>query len=148
VKPSICGTLLGLWIGCLPLAACGRPAVSEESGSRAVKVEHIDGSDYSRVTLTGLAAKRLDIQTVAVRDVLIRGVLRKVIPYAAILYDTEGQTWAYATTGPLTFIRSPVTVDYIEGDVAVLSAGPPVGTAVVTVGAAELYGSEEEFEEE
>jgi len=135
-------------IACLPLLACGRPSVSEEAGSRAVKVEHIEGSDLSRVTVTELAAKRLDIQTAVVRTVLVRGTLRKVIPYAAILYDTEGRTWAYTMAAPLTFVRSPVSVDYIEGDVAVLTEGPAVGVAVVTVGAAELYGSEEEFEEE
>jgi hypothetical protein len=140
--------MVGMCIACLPLVACGRASVSEETASRAVKVEHIEGSDLSRVTLTEQAAKRLDIQTAVVRTVLVRGALRKVIPYAAILYDTEGHTWAYTMTGPLTFVRSPVTVDYIEGDVAVLTEGPVVGMTVVTVGAAELYGSEEEFEEE
>jgi len=148
VKSSARLGMVGLCIACLPLAACGRPSVSEESGSRAVKVEHIEGSDLSRVTLTEHAAQRLDIQTTVVRSVQVRGTLRKVIPYAAILYDTEGHTWAYTMTEPLTFVRSPVTVDYIEGDIAVLTEGPAAGIAVVTVGAAELYGSEEEFEEE
>jgi len=142
------GVVVGLCIACLSAAACARPAVEEEAQSRAVKVEQIEGSDLSRVTVTEEAAKRLDIQTSAVHTVLVRGVQRRVIPYAAILYDTEGHTWAYTTTESLTFIRAPVTVDYIEGDVAVLSAGPPSGTLVVTVGAAELYGCEEEFEEE
>ena len=30
----------------------------------------------------------------------------------------------------------------IDGDVAVLSSGPPVGTRIVTVGVAELFGTE------
>jgi hypothetical protein len=34
------------------------------------------------------------------------------------------------------------------GEQAFLSAAPPPGTEVVTVGSAELYGSEIEFEEE
>jgi hypothetical protein len=70
------------------------------------------------------------------------------IPYAAVLYDTTGKTWVYTTSASLVFVRSPVTVDHIEGDQAVLTAGPAVGTAVVTTGAEELFGSETEFEEE
>jgi hypothetical protein len=36
----------------------------------------------------------------------------------------------------------------MNGDQAVLSNAPPVGTKVVIVGASELFGSETEFEEE
>ena len=32
--------------------------------------------------------------------------------------------------------------DSIQGDLAVLAAGPPVGATVVTAGAAELFGTE------
>jgi membrane fusion protein, heavy metal efflux system len=39
-------------------------------------------------------------------------------------------------------MRERVTVEFIEGDQAVLSKGPAEGSAVVTVGAAELYGTE------
>ena len=141
---------VGLCIACLPLAACAKPPVEEEVESRAVKVEQIEGSDLSRVTVTEEAAKRLDLQTKTLRTVMIRGTLRKVIPYAALLYDKDGNTWAYVATGgdPLTFVRASVTVDYIDGETAVLSAGPAVGAVVVTTGASELFGSEEEFEEE
>ena len=140
---------VGLCIACLPLAACAKPQVEEEIGSRAVKVEPIEGTDLSRVTVTEEAAKRLDLQTAPLRTVMIRGALRKVIPYAALLYDKDGNTWAYvATDQPLTFVRASVTVEYIDGETAVLSAGPAAGTVVVTTGAPELYGSEEEFEEE
>ncbi len=101
-----------------------------------------------RVTLTEAAATRLDIQTAAIRDVVVNGTRRKVIPYAAVLYDTEGATWTYTNPEPLVFVRYRIEVDYIEGDLAILSAGPPSGSAVVTVGAQELYGAEVEFEEE
>ena len=40
------------------------------------------------------------------------------------------------------FIREPVTVDDVEADVAILSSGPEIGTPVVTVGVAELFGTE------
>jgi len=68
--------------------------------------------------------------------------LRKVVPYAAVLYGVHGETWVYSNPEPLVFVRRPIVVDYIEGDQAILSEGPEVGTAVVTVGAAELFGTE------
>jgi len=78
----------------------------------------------------------------------VHGTQKMVVPYAAILYDTQGHTWVYTNPASLTFVRTPITVDNIEGGEAVLSAGPPPGSVVVTVGAEELYGSETEFEEE
>jgi hypothetical protein len=66
----------------------------------------------------------------------------KVVPYAAVLYDARGNTWAYTNPKPLTFVRHAIHIDYIEGDLAVLSDGPPSGTEVVIVGAAELFGAE------
>ncbi len=148
MKSSARWKVVGLCVAWLPLAACAKPPVEEEVESKAVKVEHIEGSELSRVIVTEEAATRLDLQTGAIRTVSLRGVQRKVMPYASILYDTEGHAWAYTVMEPLTFVRAPVTVDYIDGDLAVLSDGPPAGTKVVTVGAQELYGSEEEFEEE
>ncbi len=64
------------------------------------------------------------------------------IPYGAVLYDPEGDTWAFVNVSALTFVRAPIDVDHIDGDVAFLSGGPPAGTKVVKVGAAELYGAE------
>jgi hypothetical protein len=68
--------------------------------------------------------------------------LHKVVPYAAVLYGVHGETWVYSNPQPLVFVRQPIVIDYIEGDRAYLSEGPQVGTAVVTVGAAELFGTE------
>jgi hypothetical protein len=48
----------------------------------------------------------------------------------------------YVSPSANTYTREPVTVEVIEGDRAVLAAGPAAGTAVVSVGAAELYGTE------
>ena len=70
------------------------------------------------------------------------------MPYAALLYDTEGETWAYTNPEAEVYIREKLKVDRIDGDKVVLAEGPKAGTKVVTTGAAELYGSEEEFEEE
>jgi biotin carboxyl carrier protein len=70
------------------------------------------------------------------------GAQQKVIPYASVIYDLNGDTWAYTNPAPLTFVRGHIAVDYIDGDLAVLSDGPAAGTVVVTAGAAELYGTE------
>ena len=39
-------------------------------------------------------------------------------------------------------MRQPITVTVIRGDVALIAAGPAVGARVVTVGSAELLGTE------
>ena len=67
---------------------------------------------------------------------------RKVVPYAAVLYDVHGDAWVYTNPEPLVFVRELILVDYIEGDLVVLLEGPSIGTAVVTVGVAELFGAE------
>jgi len=124
------------------LSACGARSSDSEVPEEAApaKVEHLKGVDPTRVTLTADAAKRLDIQTAPAQG--------DAIPYAAVLYDMEGNTWVYTNPEPLIFVRSPVTVDHIEGDQAFLVKGLPSGMTVVTIGAEELYGSETEFEEE
>ena len=87
---------------------------------------------------------RIRIKTSTVREVERFGgeTARKVVDYSAVVYEPKGDTSVYANPSPLVFVRQPVKVDYIEGDVAVLADGPPAGTAVVTVGRAELLGME------
>jgi hypothetical protein len=131
----------------LQLAGCKHTPEDTED-VKPVKIEHLAGAEPARVTLIESAAKRLQIQTDTVREMEIDGTLRMVVPYAAILYDTQGATWVFTSSQPLTYVRHAITIDRIVGDLVVLSQGPPQGTAVVTVGAAELYGSEIEFEEE
>ena len=65
-----------------------------------------------------------------------------VIPYSAVIYGLNGETWVYTNPEPLTFVRQPITVDHIEGGLAYLSDGPPLGSDVVMVGVAELYGAD------
>ena len=132
----------------LGVAACSRgQEEAAAEGYRDAKVEPVEGTDLSRVTLSQQAADRLGIQTTAVREqrVTVPGqpaAMHKVIPYAAVLYDESGDTWTFTNPQPLTYLRQPIKVDVIEGDTAVLSEGPAVGTTVVTVGAAELLGTE------
>jgi len=66
----------------------------------------------------------------------------RVVPYQALLYDEEGGTFVYVVHGPLTYLRRAVDVRSIDGDRVLIAAGPRAGTQVVTVGAAEVYGTE------
>lgn len=141
-------TIPALVIACLQLSACRQVAEEEEEEGGSAKVEHLEGAQPTRVTLTEEAARRIDVQTAPVSDAGVGGKPGKVIPYAAVLYDTQGDTWTYISPEPLTYVRHPIKVDHIDGEQAFLSDGPAAGTAVVTVGVAELYGSEVEFEEE
>jgi hypothetical protein len=135
--------VLGLLIALPQLSACTQTPVEATSGAEPAKVEHVEGSeDVSRLTLTAKAVERLGIQTTPIREERVAGKRRKVVPYGAVLYDAEGKTSVYVNSAPNTYMREPITVDFIEGDRAVLEAGPAVGTAIVTVGAAELYGTE------
>ena len=138
--------LAALIVSGLLLAACsGTSARTPKAGPATI--EQIDGTDLSRVTLTAEATERLGIQTAPVSEVEVaraggEPALRKVIPYAAVMYRSNGDTYVYTNLEPLVFVRAPISVDYIEGDQAVLADGPPTGTAVVTAGAPELYGTE------
>ena len=73
------------------------------------------------------------------------GAPRKVIPYSAVLYDTHGNTWTYTNPEPLVFVRQPINIEQIEGDLAILKQESAVDGAVVTAGAAELWGIESKF---
>src|SRR5439155_26712652 len=95
-----------LFAACLPLASCKRAAeatADEEKEIKPATVEHLDGAEPARVTLTDEAAKRIDIQTAAVTGTQVAGQERKVIPYAAVLYDTNGAAWTWINSTPLTF---------------------------------------------
>jgi len=133
--------LVLLAIVALPLlSACGGSSdTASESGPALV--EPIDGTDLSRITVTAKAAERLDLQTTAVRSAAGEGK-QTVIPYAAVLYQPNGETWTYVSPKPLTFVRERIVIDRIDGDRVVLSKGPAPGTKVATVGVAELFGAE------
>jgi len=140
--------VLVLLSGSLLLSACAPATVPEEEEFKPVTLEPIAGTDLNRLTLTEKAAERLGLETVPVVAQQVDGVDQLAIPYAALLYDSSGQAWVYVNESPLVFVRQTITVDSIEGDQVILSEGPEAGTNVVTLGATELFGSEEEFEEE
>jgi hypothetical protein len=116
------------------LSACGGQVPVTGEKVAPSMLEPIEGSELSRVILTEKAAERLGIETV-----LASGI---EVPYAAVIYDTEGKTWMYTNPAPLTYVRAPIMIDYIEGDTAFLAESLTSELAVVTVGVAELYGTE------
>ena len=135
--------VLGLLIAIPQLSACTQTSAEATSGAGPATVEHVEGSeDVSRLTLTAKAVERIGIQTTPISETTVAGKRRKVVPYGAVLYDADGKTFVYVSSAPNTYVREPITVDFIQGDRAVLTAGPAAGTAIVTVGAAELYGTE------
>jgi hypothetical protein len=126
----------------LLLSAAGARSASPAEAVVKVKpaqVEAIGGTKLSRITLHPKAAERLDIQTGQVRQ---DNSGQKIVPYAAVLYDLAGAAWVYTNPEPLTFIRHGIQIALIRGEEAYLSEGPPVGTPIVMVGAAELFGTE------
>ena len=120
------------------LPACTTARAGGEKVQPSV-VEAIEGSEFSRVTLTEKAVERLDIQTTLVST---NGNQEKVVPYAAVMYGLNGETWTYTNPESRVYVRQVIVIDRIEGDLAVLTEGPEDGTPVVTVGASLLYGAE------
>lgn len=125
------------------LSACGETpgsSYSTETASHAepARLEPIKGTDVMRVVFSAGGAKRVGLQTAAVRQ----SGKELVIPYGAVIYDSEGGAYAYTAPKPLTFVRREIEIDHADGDGVVLSDGPPAGTEVVTVGTAEVYGTE------
>jgi hypothetical protein len=128
----------------LTLAGCASAAPAE---APPATVTQMAGSQVPRLELTARAIARLGIRTQPVREAADAAgpgttSARKVIPYSAVVYDTDGSTWTYVNTAARTYVRQPITIATIQGDLAILSGGPPAGAAVVTVGAAELLGTE------
>jgi multidrug efflux pump subunit AcrA (membrane-fusion protein) len=69
-----------------------------------------------------------------------------VIPWSAVVHDIHGGTWVYERSAPRVYRRVRVEVKHLAGGdaeaLAVLGRGPPPGVLVVSVGAAELFGTE------
>lgn len=129
--------LIGLGLAAFLLAGCAQGEVAGiVSEDPPVRVEKNEASGISRLTLSAKAAERLGIATGAVSA----AGAGTAIPYAALVYDKKGKTWVYTNPQGRDFVRQEIEVERIVGDLAFLSSGPPVGTAVVTVGTAELWG--------
>lgn len=102
-------------------------------------VEPIKGTELAQVRLTEPAVERLRIETGTVE----RSRHGTVVPSTAVFVDPDAVWWVYTQVRPRTFVRHEITIDRQQDGVAFLSEGPEVGTRVVTVGVAELYGLED-----
>jgi hypothetical protein len=133
--------MAGLVIGAAAILAGCTTATPEETAPAVIKP--VAGSQIPQLQLTERAVQRLGIVTQPVRPTGAAGQpAHEVIPYSAVVYDHDGSTWTYVNTAARTYEREPITVTDIDGQVALLAAGPAAGTPVVTVGAAELLGTE------
>ena len=139
-------SLLTIMVVVLGGCAESKAAVKKVSPAR---VEPIEGTNRKRIVLVPKAAERLALRTVRVREATpdeMAGVVpadqssRTAIHLDAVLYDKTGAAFTYVNPKGFDYHREPITIAGIKNKVAVLAAGPPTGTAVVTAGAAELYG--------
>ena len=105
-------------------------------------VQFLNGSDVGLLTLQPSAIKRLDLRTAPVTSQRFDGKARLVVPYGAVIYDSEGETWLYVSTNARTFKRQHITIDRITQGRVILSAGPAAGTQIAAIGAQELWGIE------
>ncbi|GAC1363914.1 MAG: hypothetical protein NVSMB32_05910 [Actinomycetota bacterium] len=130
----------------LALPGCARPR-EETAGPAPGRIDQImvGGQQHQGVRLTEQAAHRLGIQT---KPVSAAPGGKLIIPVAAVSYNNDGTAFTYTSPEPLAYVQAPVTLESINGDEAIISAGPVPGTPVVTVGSAELLGIEvSQFEE-
>jgi hypothetical protein len=135
-------------VGGISVSGCSGGAGDSEIGGDPALVVAIDGpGGLHSIQLSPDAAARIGLETDIVRplsaDRQLGGPGLLVVDMAAVLYDQNGATWVYGQTETLTFQRMSVVVSRVDGNLAVLLSGPPVGTAVATLGAAELRGSED-----
>jgi hypothetical protein len=122
------------------LPACAAPVAAPAAvGEAPAKVEKNATTGIAKLTLTQKGVDRLELKTEPVTAGTGTEVL---IPYGALMYDANGKTWVYTNPGPRVYERVEVTVSKVQSGVVTATAGPPAGTQVVTVGAAELFGAE------
>jgi len=145
---AACTGLVLISASVVSLSACSGEASSGYDYETAThhepaKLEPIKGTDVQRVMFDAEAAKRVGLKTAPIRQ----DRRKEIMPYAALIYDAEGDTYAYTAPKPLTYVRQQIDIDHYDGDSVVLSDGPPIGTEVVTVGVDEVYGTEFEVEE-
>ena len=133
-------------IGAILLASgCQRASVAQKHSP--AKVDSTEVKGIMRVTLEARAAERIGLQTAPIQEESVNGRMRRVVPYGAVMYDTKGDTWTFTSSDAksLAFVRQPVVLEDIIGDKAILAEGPPVGTLVVVVGAAEVMAAEHKY---
>jgi hypothetical protein len=118
------------------LAGCASSASSTPQ-SPASKPVTLPGIATPNVVLTPLGAQRIGLETAPVSAGPAGAA---TFPYAALLYEPNGQTAVYVPAGTLTYARHFVQVDAINGGQVTVTSGVSPGERVVTNGAEELLG--------
>lgn len=125
---------MALVLAVLALAACKEASEASSEEPEPYTVEPIEGTDQVAVILTADGVKRIGLETTTTDG--------SFVPDSAIWIDVEGLEWVYTSPEPGRFVREQVLVERYEDGVANLAEGLTPGTEVVTVGVAELIGSE------
>jgi hypothetical protein len=127
----------------LSASGCSEAGASNEANAEtAVTVESAGEDQPARLTVSERAEQRLGLRTEPVRPVTGQPGVTELISYAAVVYDSDGKSWAYSAPSPRTYVRVPIEISSITGKTVLLRSGPRVGTQVVVVGAPELVGAE------
>jgi hypothetical protein len=92
----------------------------------------------ARIILTDEAVDRVALQTTEVKPL----GKELTVDHAALVFDKAGKPWVFTVVGPRTYLRAAIGIEEVQNNLVILSAGPPAGTQVVTVGAIELWGAE------
>jgi hypothetical protein len=140
-----------LLVACLAAAGCAASGQHAGEDAESSYVEPIQGTHLEMVTLTQQASRDIGLQTGPVLSYTSVAqapnkksitVVDPCVPTTAVIYDPTGQAWVYEATSTLTYVRAPITISKATSETTYLSAGPPPGTIIVTVGAPELLGVE------
>ncbi len=129
--------IVAVMVVVMPLAGCDDASEAKINSVRPATVEKQE-SGPSRIKLTELAAKRLDIQFEEMKGT--NGRLEA--SYNVVFYGNFGREWVIVSSQPNVFTRTAVKIERVEGDKVYFSKGPAVGTKLVTYGIAELIGIE------
>ena len=120
----------------------GKAGATEYHAARLIAVIAADAPDQPDDLFFVVDGAGMDAR----RQVLVAFTLteaqRMTIPSTALFYDEVGAAWVFVNPEPLVYMRHAVAVDFVQQDWAVLTDGPPAGTAVVTRGAMLLLGTE------
>lgn len=157
-----------IWFCLCMFSGCNQHKENDEAPEPSVTLSKVPNSTFNYVTLSQTALDRIGIELVPVKEYRTQANIAlpntqqttatpitqqptslssmqqsaKQVPYSAIIYGINGETWVYILVKSLTFVRAPVVIDHVTNDLAILSSGPPLNTLVVSIGATELYGSE------
>ena len=135
---AVCAALLSSLPACAATPAASTSSV--QLANDPAKVEKNASTGIAKITLNARALQRLELKT----DTVKPGAsgTEVLLPYAALLYDASGKTWVYTNPEERVYQRQAVTVGKVDAGVVTATAGPPAGTTIGTVGAAELFGAE------